>query len=134
MKSRTKSRRTGRNIATLTGYRPFEPLVHVWLAGLGAISKAQTEGPKLLNELIKEGTRVQAHKRKAAEKAVRSTVGDVQALVRRLVNELPPVRVLKEVRALRKQVHVMNAKIENLSPARRLPRKRRVAQEPRSGG
>jgi hypothetical protein len=134
MKSRTKSRRTGRGIATSTESRLFGPLIHVWLAGLGAVSRAHTEGPKLLNELIEEGARVQAHKRNTAEKAVRSTLGDVQAIVRRVVNELPPVRVLQEVRALRKQVDAMNANIENLTHVRGAPRKRRIAQNPRSAG
>jgi len=106
----------------------------VWLAGLGAVVKAQTEGPKLLNELINEGARVQAHKRNAAEQLVRSTLNDVQALVRRVVNELPPVRVLQEVRALRKQVDAMNASIENLTRVRRAPQKRRIKRKPRSGG
>jgi poly(hydroxyalkanoate) granule-associated protein len=134
MKSGARSRGTGHAIAPPTKSRLFGPLIHVWLAGLGAVVKAQTEGPKLLNELINEGARVQAHKRNAAEQLVRSTLNDVQALVRRVVNELPPVRVLQEVRALRKQVDAMNASIENLTRVRRAPQKRRIKRKPRSGG
>jgi len=131
--SLNKSRKTRRTIATSTERRPFGPLFQVWLAGLGAVSKAQTEGPTVLNELIKEGELLQSHMRNAAEKAVRSTIGHVQERVRRVVNELPPVRVLQEVRALRKQVDAMNAHIENLTRASRAPRKRH-ARKPRSAG
>ncbi len=133
MKSGAKSRKARRAIATSAERRPFGAFFQVWLAGLGAVSKAQTEGPKVLNELIKEGALLQTQMRNAAEKAVRSTVGDVQERVRRVVNELPPVRVLREVRALRKQVDAMNAHIENLTRARRAPRKRH-ARKPRSAG
>ena len=41
----------------------------IWLAGLGAFSKAQTEGNKLFSSLIKEGEKVQDRARKAASKA-----------------------------------------------------------------
>ena len=41
----------------------------IWLAGLGAFSKAQTEGTKLFSSLIKEGERVQDRAKKAALKA-----------------------------------------------------------------
>lgn len=41
----------------------------IWLAGLGAFSKAQTEGTKLLSSLIKEGEKVQDRAKKAASKA-----------------------------------------------------------------
>ena len=103
----------------------LEPLVHVWLAGLGAASKARAKGPKWLQNLIKEGARLEARERNAAKNAVRSTLGGARALVRRVVDELPPVRVLAEVRALRKQVDAMNAKLDKLARARRSVLKQR---------
>jgi poly(hydroxyalkanoate) granule-associated protein len=41
----------------------------IWLAGLGAFSKAQVEGTRFFNSLIKEGERVQDRAKKAAYKA-----------------------------------------------------------------
>jgi poly(hydroxyalkanoate) granule-associated protein len=41
----------------------------IWLAGLGAFSKAQIEGTKVFNSLIKEGEKVQDRAKKAALKA-----------------------------------------------------------------
>ena len=41
----------------------------IWLAGLGAFSKAQVEGTKLFNSLIQEGERVQDRARQVAYKA-----------------------------------------------------------------
>jgi Poly(hydroxyalcanoate) granule associated protein (phasin) len=125
-------RRTRRDVASLTNSQKLEPFIHIWLAGLGAISKARSEGPKLLQELIKEGARVESHQRNVVAKAAHGTFGEVPALVRRLVDELPPVRVLREVRALRKQVDAMRADIEKLARGRRAPRKRRMPQAPRS--
>ncbi len=128
MNRSTSSRRAGRRMATSTERRLLDPLLHVYLAGLGAVSKAQTDGPKLLNELIKEGARVQTRERNVAEKAVRSTVGDVRAFVLRVVNELPPVRMFEEIQALRRQVSALDAKIEALAGRRPGPRKRNRAQ------
>jgi hypothetical protein len=95
---------------------------------------AKTEGGKMLNELIKEGVRIQAYEGDLAKKAVRGKLDDVQALVQRLIKELPPFRMLEELRELRKQVDAMNAKLEKLAPQRRAPAARRVAKKssPRS--
>ena len=50
----------------------------VWLAGLGAVSKAQQGTPKALEDLIKEGARFQSDTRGTAEEAVRGLMGEVQ--------------------------------------------------------
>lgn len=42
----------------------------IWLAGLGAYAKAQAEGGKVFEALVKEGELVQAKTRKAAEDKV----------------------------------------------------------------
>lgn len=39
----------------------------IWLAGLGAFSRAQEEGNKMFESLVKEGEAIQARTRKAAE-------------------------------------------------------------------
>ena len=46
---------------------------HIWLAGLGAFSKAQEEGSKVFEALVKEGTGLQKKFRKFAD----AQVGDV---------------------------------------------------------
>jgi hypothetical protein len=134
MKSDKKSRPAGRGPAGSREAQLLEPIMHVWLAGLGAVAMAKTEGGKMLNELIKEGVRIQAYEGDLAKKAVRGKLDDVQALVQRLIKELPPFRMLEELRELRKQVDAMNAKLEKLAPQRRAPAARRVAKKssPRS--
>ncbi len=47
-----------------------ESATQIWLAGLGAFAKAQEEGGKLFNALVKEGEAVQKRTRKAAEDKV----------------------------------------------------------------
>ncbi len=42
----------------------------IWLAGLGAFAKAEEEGSKLFEALVKEGEEVEAHTRKAAQNKV----------------------------------------------------------------
>ena len=54
-------------------------LMHqVWLAGLGAVSRAQRGAPKLLEELIAEGAHVQSDTKDAAEEALRGALSSVQ--------------------------------------------------------
>jgi len=54
-------------------------LMHqVWLAGLGAVSRAQRGAPKLLEELIAEGAHLQAETKGAAQDALRSALSGVQ--------------------------------------------------------
>jgi poly(hydroxyalkanoate) granule-associated protein len=40
---------------------------HIWLAGLGAYAKAQEEGTKVFEALVKEGERIQKQTHKVAE-------------------------------------------------------------------
>ena len=61
----------------------------IWLAGLGAFSKAQHEGTQLFNALVKEGEAVQKRTTKAAGDTVASfreqcdrSVGQARARVR----------------------------------------------------
>jgi poly(hydroxyalkanoate) granule-associated protein len=41
------------------GFSVPESISHIWLAGLGALARAQAEGPRLLESLIADGKRVQ---------------------------------------------------------------------------
>ena len=47
----------------------------IWLAGLGAFAKAQEEGGKVFEALVKEGEAIQAKTRKAAENKVSEIAG-----------------------------------------------------------
>lgn len=60
----------------------------VWLAGLGAVSRAQRGTPKLFNELVKEGARVHASAGKSADRAVRSVVTRAQGAIRGRVSSV----------------------------------------------
>jgi len=66
----------------------LDGMSQIWLAGLGAVSKAQRGTPQVLQELIAEGAKVQAKTRGAAEKAVRSMVSDVRAAVNGRVEDM----------------------------------------------
>ena len=49
----------------------------IWLAGLGAFAKAQEEGAKVFDALVKEGQTIEARTRKLAESKVAEMTGTV---------------------------------------------------------
>jgi poly(hydroxyalkanoate) granule-associated protein len=49
----------------------------IWLAGLGAFAKAQEEGVKVFDALVKEGRTIEARTRKLAESKVAEMTGTV---------------------------------------------------------
>jgi poly(hydroxyalkanoate) granule-associated protein len=51
----------------------------IWLAGLGAFSKAQAEGGKLFEALVKEGAALDAKTRKFTEAKVNEVRGNVES-------------------------------------------------------
>ena len=53
-------------------------LHQVWLAGLGAVSRAQRGTPKLFEELVAEGAHVYSDTKGATEKALRGALNGVQ--------------------------------------------------------
>jgi len=64
-------------------------MVHqIWLAGLGAASRTQKGTPRLLEELVAEGARVNARTSKATSAAVRGAMSDAQAAIRDSVSEV----------------------------------------------
>lgn len=127
--------------------RLLDGVHQIWLAGLGAVSKAQRGTPKLLDELVAEGARVHAKARTSAKKAVRGAVSEVQATfnerigdarerageayenlekifqtrVHRALNQLG-VPSSDQVAALSKRVDALNANIAKLGRARRARR------------
>jgi poly(hydroxyalkanoate) granule-associated protein len=137
--------------------RMLETLHQVWLAGLGAVSKAQRGAPEILEDLIREGARVHAETRGAAEKALRGLIGNVrstidarteqvrgqasdamenlekvfQTRVHRALTRLG-VPSAEEVQALSKRVDSLNTNIEKLARGRKAPSRGRVSGSARA--
>ena len=151
MAAKTKTRRRARAAPMNTQARMIETLHHVWLAGLGAVARAQRGAPQLLEELIKEGTRVDAQARGTAKETVRGLLEDVQGSVQSRIGEIRgrtadaldnlekvfQARVQRaltqlgmpsaeDIEALSKRVDALNANIEKLARARRSAPRSRV--------
>jgi len=62
----------------------MESAQHIWLAGLGAFAKAQEEGGKLFEALVKEGSTLEQKTRKIAT----GTVGEVRGAVESSVTQV----------------------------------------------
>lgn len=127
----------------------------IWLAGLGAFSKAQAEGGKVFDTLVKEGQAIQAKTRKVAEAKVdemTSTLGKMatkatnqasgnwdkleQVFEERVARALNRIGVPtnKDIQNLAKRVEQLNASVQRLTggparkPAARKPVKRKLAK------
>ena len=126
----------------------------VWLAGLGAVSKAQHGAPKLLEELIAEGAEMHATTKQAAEKALRNALSGVQESLNarmskvrgdatdayeslekifrsRVHSALTQLGVPSagEVESLSKRVDALNANIDKLARARKVAVRPRTARK-----
>jgi len=141
MASKRKSRKTARPAGGSAQQRLLGTVHQIWLAGLGAASKASQGAPRLLDELVVEGARFQAQKRGAAEKAmkglikaVNARVDDVrgqasdtlgslekmfQTRVQRALGQLG-VPSAEEVEALNKRIDMLNGNIGKLAGARKV--------------
>jgi poly(hydroxyalkanoate) granule-associated protein len=141
MASKRKSRKATRPAAQTTQQRLLGTVHQIWLAGLGAASKASDGAPRLFEELVVEGARVQAKQRGAAEKAmkglmvaVNARVGQVRGQATDTLNGLEKIfqtrvhRALAqlgvpsadEVEALSKRIDMLNHNIDRLAGARKL--------------
>jgi poly(hydroxyalkanoate) granule-associated protein len=77
MAVRTKGRGKAKGKrASAATKRPMANVIEVghqvWLAGLGALARAQREGPKLFETLVEEGGSFQEHQRANAQRLVKS--------------------------------------------------------------
>ena len=150
MATKKRSRKAVRKTESSAQARMLGALHQVWLAGLGAVSKAQHGAPKVLEELIAEGARFQSDTRGAAEETLRGVLGGVkgrisagvgqvrgqasdalenlekifQTRVHRTLAQLG-VPSASEIEALSKRVDALNKSIDRLG-ARKPPAKRRV--------
>jgi poly(hydroxyalkanoate) granule-associated protein len=79
------SRRKQPSIASVTRSvtegEMLEAMHQIWLAGVGAVATARKRGPRVLDGLLAEGARIHESSRKAADKAVRTALAEVQGMV-----------------------------------------------------
>jgi poly(hydroxyalkanoate) granule-associated protein len=125
----------------------------VWLAGLGAASKAQSGAPKVFEELVKEGARVHASASKAADQAVRSVMTKAQSAIQGRVGDarekasdtlegLEKMFQTRVQRALQqigvpssREIEKLSARVDTLNTnIEKLARKRAAPAKPRSDG
>jgi poly(hydroxyalkanoate) granule-associated protein len=57
-----------------------EQAEHIWLAGMGAFSKAQAEGGKAFEQLMKQGTKLQKKTQGLAEERISSVTSKMTAV------------------------------------------------------
>ena len=124
----------------------------IWLAGLGAFAKAQEEGGKVFEALVKEGTSIQRRTRAMTEEKIGEVTGKVtkaagdiskqathswdkleQVFEDRVSRALTRLGVptSKEVQSLMARVEALNENVQALSgkaPAR--PKQARAARKP----
>jgi poly(hydroxyalkanoate) granule-associated protein len=60
----------------------FKSSHHIWLAGLGAFSRAQQEGMKVFEALVQQGERLQDRTRRAAQETAAAARGAASAKAR----------------------------------------------------
>jgi poly(hydroxyalkanoate) granule-associated protein len=144
MAAKKKSAKRTRKGSSDTQTQMLNMMHEVWLAGLGAVSKAQHGAPKLLEELIDQGAHVYAQTSEAAEKALRGALSDAHRNLNARVNRVRGdaadafenleevfrsrvhsaltqlgVPSAGQVESLSKRVDTLNANIEKLARARK---------------
>ena len=87
MATKKRARRNARAGAPATSQMLLNVLHQVWLAGLGAAVRAQRGAPKLFDELVAEGAKLQQDKEEPVEQAIRRLVGDARARVQQTIGE-----------------------------------------------
>ncbi len=148
MATRSKSRKTRRSATGGTPAAMVTALHQIYLAGLGAASRARSGAPGLFEELVAEGARAQADTGAAAARAFQAIVGDAQAKVSARVGQVRGraadaleglekmfqtrvhraltqlgVPSAEQLSALSKRVDALNTNIERLAPRRAARRK-----------
>jgi len=78
LKTRSKTTETAGDVRGV-GKTVMDSAQQIWLAGLGAFAKAQEEGGKLFEALVKEGAALDAKTRKFTEAKVNEARGNVES-------------------------------------------------------
>jgi poly(hydroxyalkanoate) granule-associated protein len=66
----------------------MEGLQQIWLAGVGALSRAQREGPAAFQEAVTEGLRILDRSRSGAERLVREAIDTAQGTVQSRLDDV----------------------------------------------
>lgn len=154
-----RKKKTGRRGRSLPQEKLLEVVHEVWLAGIGAVTRAQREGPKVLEQLLREGSRLYATTRGTAEQALQGTLGQLQQRIRPGMNQARAqagetlealekvfqtrvhralaqlgVPSSEEIAALGRRVDALNANVERLAGRRRGTASRRAKRAPARKG
>ena len=152
-------RKTGKLGRKVRGRRtraelPIVDAMHqIWLAGMGALSRVQKEGPRAFETLIVDGAGFIGQGRAKAEKVLREAIDTVQETVgermkssrdqaaetweslekmfqgrvQRVLHQAG-VPTATEIKALSRRVDHLNTSVEHLARVRRAAPRRRVAK------
>ena len=141
-KSKPSSRRTSKPAAdTPLAQSVAESAQQIWLAGLGAFSKAKTEGDKVFQALVKRGMALRGEARQAADDALKTVRSQVdaasadaqgkwdkleQVFEQRVARAMGRLGVLtsKDVEDLAKQVAELNESVRAMMGAGARPKRR----------
>lgn len=124
-----KAASTGRLFDSALAGQVKDSAQQIWLAGMGAFSRAQAEGTKVFEALVKEGTTLQKKTQSAAEEKISevttrmsSMAGDVQARAGQHWDKLEGIFEERTAKALNKlgvpsakDVDALMARIDELS-------------------
>jgi poly(hydroxyalkanoate) granule-associated protein len=113
----------------------------IWLAGLGAFAKAQAEGNKVFDALVREGEDIQSKTRRIAEDKVTEMAAKAtgtwdkleQVFENRVAKALNSLGVptQKDIEALTKRVATLTAEVEKLNATPAAKPVRRAAAAPK---
>lgn len=81
LKSRPTADTNAAGDARRVGKTVMDSAQQIWLAGLGAFAKAQSEGTKLFESLVKEGAALDAKTRKFTEAKVGEARGNLEQTI-----------------------------------------------------
>ena len=116
-----------RDSAEAAGEALRESAERIWLAGLGALERMKSEGPRMFENLVEQGRNMSAQAKDAADKALRGMRESSfegagrwekfeQAIQERVSKSLSGLGVMtnREVEALSKQVAELNEHVREL--------------------
>lgn len=152
---RPRTRRSGAPPARETSL--LEQATQIWMAGVAALARAQKQGPKMVESLVREGLELTSRTRAAAQKALRAQFEGVQGVLESRVREardqaaetvdhleqLIQTRIHRalhqlgvptadQLNRLTRRVNELNHNVEKLARMRRRPRKRATVRAKRA--
>lgn len=144
MAPKRKQRVRNRRAPSTAQERLLDTVHQIWLAGLGAVSKARSGAPQILDDLVNEGARIHTQARGAAENALKGLLAGVQTSITERVGKVQGqatdafdslervfqtrvhraltqlgVPSAEEVESLSRRVDRLNANIEKLARGRK---------------